>query len=195
MLMKSICVFCGSSFGSRTTYAEGARALGTALARQGIRLVYGGGRVGLMGVVADAAMAGGGEVIGVIPRPLATKELAHAALTTLHVVETMHDRKALMADLSDGFIAMPGGYGTLEEFFEVLTWAQLGLHPKPCGLLNIEGYFNPLLALIEHSVEEAFVRPEHRTLVLQETDPERMLAAMRTYVAPPIPKWIDREAT
>ena len=149
----------------------------------------------MMGVVADAAMAAGGEVIGVIPRPLATKELAHAGLSKLHVVETMHDRKALMADLCEGFIAMPGGFGTLEEFFEVLTWAQLGLHPKPCGLLNIAGYFDPLLAVIEHSVEAEFVKPEHRALVLQETDPGRLLEAMRVYQAPPIPKWIERETT
>jgi uncharacterized protein (TIGR00730 family) len=193
--MNSISVFCGSSFGNREAYTLGAKALGTALARAKIRLVYGGGRVGLMGVVADAAMAAGGEVIGVIPRPLATKELAHAGLSKLHVVETMHDRKALMADLCQGFIAMPGGFGTLEEFFEVLTWAQLGLHPKPCGLLNIASYFDPLLAVIEHSVEAEFVKPEHRALVLQETDPGRLLEAMRVYQAPSIPKWIERETT
>jgi uncharacterized protein (TIGR00730 family) len=173
--VKRICVFCGSSRGSRPAYADAARRMGTELARRGLGLVYGGGRVGLMGILADAALAAGGEVIGIIPEALLAWEVAHASLTDLQVVASMHERKARMADLSDAFIALPGGFGTLEEFCEVLTWSQLGLHRKPCGLVNVDGYYDPLLALLDHAVTERFVRPEHRALVLEATEPERLL--------------------
>jgi hypothetical protein len=152
--------------------------MGAALARRKIELVYGGGRVGLMGILADAVLASGGTCTGVIPRPLATKELAHAGLSKLHVVETMHERKALMADLSDAFIALPGGFGTLEEFCEALTWSQLGFHTKPCALLNVEKYFDPLLALFDHAVSEGFVKAGHRALVLQDSNPDELLDAI-----------------
>ena len=161
------------------------------MARRGLGLVTGGGRVGLMGVVADAAMAAGGEVIRVIPEALAAKEVAHAGLTELRVVGSMHERKALMAALSDAFVALPGGYGTLEEFFEVLTWAQLGLHPKPCAVLNVAGYYDPLLALLDHAVAERFVKPIHRSLVLVEVEPERLLDRLRDYRPPAVEKWIE----
>jgi uncharacterized protein (TIGR00730 family) len=186
-----MCVFCGSSSGSRPAYAEAARALGEALARRGLGLVTGGGRVGLMGVITDAAMGAGGEVIGVIPEALAAKEVAHAGLTELRVVGSMHERKAIMAELSDGFVALPGGFGTLEEFFEVLTWAQLGLHPKPCALLNVAGYYDPLLSLLDHAVAEGFVKPIHRALVLVEAEPERLLERVREYRPPVVEKWIE----
>src|ERR1051325_8659898 len=163
--MQRLCVFTGSSSGARAAYAEAARELGTLLARRGIGLVYGGARVGLMGAVADAVLAAGGEAIGVIPQALVAKEVAHTGLTALHVVESMHARKAMMSDLSDGFIALPGGWGTLEELFEVLTWAQLGLHRKPTGLLNVDGYFDGLLAFLTHTVAEAFVRTDRKSVV------------------------------
>jgi hypothetical protein len=153
--------------------------------------VYGGGNVGLMGELADAALAAGGEVIGVIPEALVAWEVAHAGLTELRVVGSMHERKAVMAELADGFLSLPGGYGTFEEFCEILTWAQLGLHAKPCGLLNVEGYFNALLALFDHSVRERFVRPEHRAMVLEERDPARLLDRMAAYRAPVREKWIE----
>jgi uncharacterized protein (TIGR00730 family) len=157
--------------------------MGTELARREIGLVYGGGRVGLMGVLADAALAAGGEVIGIIPEALLAWEVAHANLTDLQVVASMHERKARMADLSDAFVALPGGFGTLEEFCEVLTWSQLGLHRKPCGLVNVDGYYDPLLALLDHAVAERFVRPEHRALVLQATEPEPLLELLAGYEA------------
>lgn len=191
-----VCVFCGSSTGSRPAYADTARRVGSALAQRGLGLVYGGGRVGLMGVVADAALAAGGRVIGVIPEPLATKELAHTGLTELRVVATMHQRKALMAELSDGFLALPGGVGTFEEFFEILTWAVLGLHHKPVGLLNVEGYYDPLRALLDHAVAERFLRPEHRALVTVSDQPETLAVDLLTVTPPsPGPKWIDLEQT
>ena len=191
--MKRICVFCGSSPGLRPAYEEAAREMGRALLERGAGLVYGGARVGLMGAVADEVLRGGGEAIGVIPRALMEREVAHAGLTALHVVETMHERKALMADLSDGFVAMPGGFGTFEEFCEVLTWSQLGFHPKPCGLLNVADYYSPLLAMFDHAVTEAFVRPAHRALVLAEADPRVLLDRMAAFVPPTIGKWITRD--
>jgi uncharacterized protein (TIGR00730 family) len=190
----AVCVFCGSSTGSRAVYAETAARLGETIARRGWRLVYGGGHVGLMGVVADAALRAGGQAIGVIPEALLTKELAHLGLTELHVVGTMHERKALMAQLSDGFVALPGGFGTLDELCEAITWAQLGIHRKPCALLDVDSYFAPLLALFDHAVSEGFVRPEHRNLVLHHTDPDALLDALRDYVPPSSTRWVtERE--
>jgi uncharacterized protein (TIGR00730 family) len=172
-----------------------AARLGEAIARRGSRLVFGGGHVGLMGVVADAVLRAGGRVTGVIPESLLTKELAHLGLTELHVVGSMHERKALMAELSDGFVALPGGFGTLDELCEAITWAQLGIHRKPCALLDVDGYFAPLLALFDHAVSEGFVRPEHRRLVLHHTDPDTLLDALRDYAPPPVTRWVtEREA-
>jgi hypothetical protein len=193
--VRRLCVFCGSSPGRLPRYRHAAEALGATLAKKGIGLVYGGGAVGLMGIVADAALAHGGEVIGIIPNALARKEIAHESLTELRVVASMHERKALMADLSDGFVALPGGVGTLEEFFEILTWSMLGLHAKPCGLLDVDGYYRPLLALLDHAVAERFVKPVHRALVLVEQDPERLLRAFQEFRAPRAEKWIDRSET
>ncbi len=173
--MKQVCVFCGSRSGRDPIYREAAIEMGTALARRGLTLVYGGGNVGLMGAVADASLAAGGQVIGVIPRFLSAREVAHSSLTELHIVDSMHERKARMADLADSFVALPGGYGTLEEFCEILTWAQLHLHHKPIGLLNISGYYTPLLNLFDHAVAEEFVSPALRSLVLEATDPSDML--------------------
>jgi uncharacterized protein (TIGR00730 family) len=192
--VKAICVFCGSSLGLRPAYRLAAQQLGKALAQRKMTLVYGGGKVGLMGVVADAALAAGGQVIGVIPEFLVAKELAHQELTTLHVVASMHDRKALMAKLSDGFIALPGGYGTLEEFSEVLTWAQLGLHQKPHGLLNTEGYYNSLLQFFDQAVAEELVRPVHRSLVLESSEPEALLRLLASYQPQYVAKWIGQDA-
>jgi uncharacterized protein (TIGR00730 family) len=188
--VKRICVFCGSNPGGRPDYADSARAMGHALAGHGIGLVYGGGNVGLMGIVANAVLQAGGEVIGVIPEALMRREVGHLDVTELHVVGSMHERKAMMADLSDGFVAMPGGYGTFEEFCEVITWSQLGFHPKACGLLNVAGYYAPLLAMFDHAVEEKFVRPQHRALVLEDTDPGALLDKMRAFVPPSSEKWI-----
>jgi uncharacterized protein (TIGR00730 family) len=164
--------------------------LGTAIARRGWRLVYGGGRVGLMGVVADAALAAGGEVVGVITAGLATREIAHAGLSELRVVETMHTRKALMAELSDGFVALPGGFGTLDELCEALTWAQLGIHAKPCALLDVDDYFAGLLAFFDHAVAAGFLAPDVRALLLRETDSEQLLDALDGYTPPLIPRWV-----
>jgi uncharacterized protein (TIGR00730 family) len=189
--MKRICVFCGSSFGVRAAYQQAAQRLGELLAEQGLGLVFGGGCVGLMGSVADAALAKGGEVIGVIPESLVRREIGHRGVTKLHVVETMHQRKALMADLSDAFIALPGGYGTLEEICEAVTWSQLGIQQKPCGLLNIEGYWDGLLAFLDHAVDEEFVRKENGQLVLVATTPERMLERLLDWTPPThIEKWL-----
>ncbi len=193
--MKSLCVFCGSRSGTEGAYDEAAGALGRALAAEGITLVYGGGRVGLMGVVADAALGAGGEVVGVIPRALLEREIAHTGLTDLRVVGSMHERKALMSELSEGFIALPGGTGTLEEFFEVLTWAQLGEHRKPCGLLNAGRYYDPLLAVFDHMVQQGFLSEEHRAMVLVETGPEALLEVLAGYVPPRVVKWVDRAET
>jgi uncharacterized protein (TIGR00730 family) len=192
-----ICVFCGSMRGARTAFADAAQRLGRALASHGLGLVYGGGRVGLMGVVADAVLAAGGRAVGVIPDPLALKEIAHSGLTELHVVPGMHERKALMAQRCSAFLAMPGGVGTFEEFFEVLTWAVLGLHSKPIGLLNVEHYFDPLLSMLNHAVAEGFVRPEHLDLILVSDDPESLVERLSTHVPPKSlgPMWIDMTQT
>jgi uncharacterized protein (TIGR00730 family) len=191
--MKRLCVFCGSNVGGRRVYADEARRLGQALVRRGLELVFGAGHVGLMGVVADAVLGAGGVAIGVIPQALVDKELAHGGLTELHVVATMHQRKALMADLSDGFAALPGGYGTGDELFEILTWAQLGLHAKPIGLLNTHGYFTGLLVWLDHTVREGFVRPAHRGLLVEADDPERLLDLLLQYRPPALKeKWIDK---
>lgn len=193
--MKSICVFCGSRSGNNSAFTEAAEALGSTLARSSITLVYGGGNVGLMGVVANAALEAGGDVIGVMPKALVEREISHDTLTKLHVVGSMHERKALMAELSEGFIALPGGTGTLEEFFEILTWAQLGEHQKPCGLLNVAGYYDPLLTVFDHMVERGFVSPEHRKLVLVRSDPDAMLDAFASYAPPKTIKWITSQET
>jgi uncharacterized protein (TIGR00730 family) len=177
-MSNNVCIYCGSAVGKKAEYADSARRVGHALARQGFGLVYGGGRVGLMGIVADAVLAGGGRVIGVIPEPLATKEIAHDGLTELHVVADMHQRKALMARRAIAFLTLPGGIGTFEEFFETLSWAALGLHQKPLGILNVAGYFDPLLAMLEHAVTEQFVRPQHMKRLIIATDPEAIVNAI-----------------
>ena len=191
--MKHICVFCGSNQGAKPGYKAAAQALGQALVKRGLGLVYGGGNVGLMGTIADTVLSVGGTAIGVIPQALVDKELAHQGLTQLHIVDSMHERKALMAELSDGFIALPGGFGTFEEFCEVLTWAQLGFHQKPCGLLNIDGYYSPLIAMFDHATNEQFVRPPHRSLVLEAQDPDRLLDKLASYEPITFQKWIDRK--
>lgn len=191
--MRRICVFLGSNAGHRPAYAEAAAALGSALAREGIGLVYGGAAVGLMGRVADAALAAGGEVIGVIPRHLVEKEIAHSGLGDLRVVASMHERKALMAELADGFVALPGGIGTLEELFEVWTWAQLGSHDKPCAVLDVAGYYTRLLGFVDHMVEEGFLRAAHRDMLLVADRPDDLLARLRAYQAPAVTKWIGRD--
>ena len=193
--MRQICVFCGSRSGVSYAYEEGARRLGWALAKAGITLVYGGGRVGLMGVLADTVLGSGGEVIGVIPKALVRREVAHAGLSDLRVVGSMHERKALMSELSEGFVMLPGGIGTLEEFFEVLSWAQLGVHSKPCGLLNVEDYYEPLLAFLDHAVVRGFLSEQHRSMVLVKTEPELLLKAFARYQAPEVAEWIDRTET
>jgi uncharacterized protein (TIGR00730 family) len=194
-ILQNICVFCGSSTGVNPAYRHAAAGLGQAIASSGRRLIYGGGNVGLMGVLADAALEQGGEVVGVIPRHLVDLEVAHQSLTELRVVDSMHQRKQLMADLADGFVILPGGLGTLEEFFEVWTWGQLGLHRKPYGLLNVASYFDSLLAFLDHSVSERFVRSDHRRLLLMAEDPMELLHRLDTYSVPLSPKWIDRAAT
>ncbi|WP_282348408.1 TIGR00730 family Rossman fold protein [Pseudomonas sp. PS01301] len=185
-----LCVLCGSSSGSKAIYLEMATRLGKALADAGIGLVYGGASVGLMGAVADAALANGGEVIGIIPQALQEKEIAHKGLTDLRVVGSMHERKALMAELSDGFIAMPGGIGTLEELFEVWTWAQLGYHTKPCALLNVDGFYDGLATFLDSLVEQAFVKPNYREMLIVEEQVESLLAAISNYEAPVVTKWV-----
>lgn len=190
---RRLCVFCGSGKGARDIYIEAAELLGHELAKRQIELVYGGGNVGLMGVIADAALASGGHVIGVIPEQLMARELGHAGIQDLRVVKTMHERKAMMAELADAFIAMPGGIGTYEEFFEVLTWAQLGIHEKPCALLNVDGFYNPVLNLLNHAVEEQFIRTAHREMVVVDDDPARLLDAMATHRPPHFHKWIDKD--
>jgi uncharacterized protein (TIGR00730 family) len=192
--MRRVCVFCGSNLGGRPEYADATRRLGELIAGRGLGLVYGGGNVGLMGVLADAALGAGGEVIGVIPAALQAKELAHAGLTELFVVDSMHERKANMADLSDAFAALPGGYGTLDELFEILTWAQLGIHAKPVGLLDVAGYFGPLLAALDHMTTERFVRPKHRALLHVADTPERLLdVLLHAPPAAPVEKWLDAQ--
>ncbi len=190
--MRAVCVFSGSSPGGRPEYVAAARALGKELAARGLRVVYGGAGVGLMAALANAALDGGAEVIGVIPRHLVDKEVAHGGLSDLRVTQSMHERKALMAELSDGFIALPGGYGTLDELAEVLTWSQLGLHTKPCGLVDVSGFYQPLLAFLDHAVAEGFIRGEHRGLVLTGTDPGSLLDSMSRWVPPVSDKWASR---
>ncbi len=186
----SVCVFCGSTPGSDRRFADAAQRLGSLLAEQGVTLVYGGGSMGLMGIVADAALARSGKVIGVIPRALVDKEKAHPRLTELRVVKTMHERKAAMADVSDGFVAMPGGFGTLDELFEALSWSQLGIHAKPCGVLNVAGYFDHLLKFLDHATENGLLRPASRAMVLVERDETAMLAAMGRYQPAKVARWV-----
>jgi uncharacterized protein (TIGR00730 family) len=193
--MPRICVFTGSSDGRRPSYRSAAVGLGRALVARGYELVYGGARVGLMGAVADAVLEAGGHVIGVIPQALYAREVAHTGLPDLRVVSSMHERKALMADLSDGFVAMPGGWGTFEELFEVLTWGQLGLHAKPCGLLNVDGYFDPLLAFLRHAFDEQFVRTEYERLLLVSASPTDLLDQAAAFQPPQVRKWIDRASS
>ena len=194
MTFQRICVFCGSNMGISKAYRDAAVALGRLLAERHIELVYGGGNIGLMGVLADTVLDAGGRAIGVIPNSLMVKEVGHLGLTELRVVNSMHERKALMADLSDGFIAMPGGFGTFEEFCEIVTWSQLGIHAKPCGLLNVESYYDPLLELFDHSVREGFLHEENRRLVLEERDPARLLESLGRFQAPAVSKWISDDA-
>ena len=198
--MKRICVFCGSSAGHNPVYRDHAEKVGRALAKRGIELIYGGGNVGLMGIVADACLAAGGTAIGIIPEALMGKEVEgqpvdHRTLTRLEVVDSMHTRKARMAELSNGFIALPGGFGTFEEFCEILTWGQLGFHSKPMGLLNVNGFYDPLLALFDHALNEGFLRPQNRAMVLTETDIGGLLEAMSAYRPEPVTKWLKDGAS
>lgn len=188
--MKRICVFCGSREGASPIYAEAAKTLGVLLAGQGISLVYGGGGIGLMKLLADAVLDAGGQVTGVIPHALTIQEIAHTRVTDLRIVGSMHERKALMAELSDAFLALPGGYGTLEEFCEVVTWAQLGLHQKPCGLLNVTGFYDPLLAQLDRQVTEGFLSQTMRTLVIEAKEPEQLLAALKAFRSPVRERWM-----
>jgi len=190
-----VCVYAGSNPGTHPVYSEAAADLATLLARRGIGVVFGGGKVGLMGVLADTALAAGGEVIGVIPQDLMDREVGHAGLTELHVVGSMHERKALMAELSDAFVALPGGAGTLEELIEVYTWSQLGLHAKPMGVLNVAGYYDGLAALLDHAVREGFLRPQHRAALLSEETPAALLDRFVGWRPPAIGKWLDRDRT
>lgn len=189
---RHVCVFCGSSHGSRTEYTDAARRVGTTLSRHRLGLVYGGGRVGLMGVLADAALAGGGRVVGIIPSQLDKKEVVHTGLSELHVVDGMHERKALMAQKSSAFLILPGGIGTLEEFFEVFTWYALGLHTKPIGLLNVSGYFDPLLAMLDHTAGERFVRSRHLEALVVSDQPEAIATDLLDHVPPHVGRrWLD----
>ena len=193
--LHRVCVFCGSNNGSKPEYRVAASTLGALLGHRKIGLVYGGARVGLMGAVADAALAAGGEVIGVMPQALVDREIAHLNLTKLHIVHSMHERKQRMSDLSDAFIAMPGGFGTLEEFCEVLTWGQIGIHRKPCGILNTLGYYNGLLAMFDHGLEERFIRTSHRSAVLSSSDPLELLGILSEYHPAITSKWLDKSET
>jgi uncharacterized protein (TIGR00730 family) len=181
--MKRVCVFCGANAGTRAEYGLAAKGLAGVLARRGLGLVYGGGNVGMMGMLADAMLHAGGEVIGVIPQHLVAREVAHRGVTKLHVVDTMHQRKAMMNELSDAFIALPGGFGTLEEFFEILTWSQLGILRKPSGLLNVSGYYDHLLAMMDHAVTEGFLMPVNRKLVIADTDPDALVRRLASLCA------------
>ncbi len=194
-IMKSVCVYCGSSPGRQEAYSDAARDLARSLVDRNIRLVYGGASVGIMGLVADTVLQLGGQAVGVIPEALVRREVAHKHLTELHVTQSMHERKMLMAELSDGFIALPGGIGTLEELFEVWTWAQLGLHKKPCGLLNIAGYFDALTTFLDHAVAEQFVKQPHHSMLLVERDPEALLDRFGSYQPPAVTKWVEEDET
>ena len=189
--IRRLAVFCGSNPGVRSDYVEAARSLGRLLVQRGIGVVYGGSNVGLMAALADAMQDELGDIIGVIPRMLVEREVANTALSDLRIVDSMHQRKAMMVELADGFIALPGGIGTLEEFFETWTWAQLGMHAKPCGLLNVAGYFDPLLQFLDHAVAERFVRDVHRSMVVVESDPVALLARFESYEPPRVVKWIN----
>src|SRR4051812_25425508 len=193
--VERICVFCGASPGARPEYREATAELARLLAEEGIGVVYGGGGVGLMGALADAVLAQGGEVTGVIPRALVDREIAHRDVTDMRVVGSMHERKALMAELADAFVALPGGLGTLEELFEVYTWAQLGLHRKPCALLNVAGYYGPLEAMLDHAVDQRFLRPETRAMLVRDDSLDGLLERFAAWQPPGVPKWIDRGAT
>lgn len=193
--LQTVCVYCGSSPGRRAAYLDAARELAVVLVERGIGLVYGGGRIGLMGAIADAVLEAGGHVTGVIPRALASKEVAHDALSELIVTESMHARKTLMADRADAFVALPGGIGTLEELFEVWTWSQLGFHEKPCGVLNVEGYFDALIGFIDQAVDEQFLRPAHREILFVDRHPRALLDRLSAYEPPNIPKWIGPGGT
>ncbi|WP_422403743.1 TIGR00730 family Rossman fold protein [Pseudomonas sp. GZD-209] len=193
MPVRSVCVFCGASIGANPAYREAAIALGQAIARRGLTLVYGGGAVGLMGTVADAALAAGGEVVGIIPESLMNAEIGHKGLTRLEVVDGMHARKARMAELSDAFIALPGGLGTLEELFEVWTWGQLGYHAKPLGLLDVNGFYEKLGGFLDQIVEEGFVRPQHRAMLQLAQQPDELLDGMDRFESPVLPKWVDKK--
>jgi uncharacterized protein (TIGR00730 family) len=193
--MKRICVYCGSSPGKLSEYRGAARMLGHELAARGLGLVYGGASIGVMGAVADAVLEKGGEAIGIIPLALATREVAHSGLNELFVVDSMHERKAKMAELSDGFVALPGGWGTIEEIFEMLTWAQLGFHQKPCGLLNISGYYDHLYTFLEHAIDQRFVREEYRPMIMMEQTAGGLLDRYLQYRAPSVKKWIGPEET
>jgi uncharacterized protein (TIGR00730 family) len=189
--MRGLCVFCGSSAGVDPRFAEAASEFGALLAKEGITLVYGGGHVGLMGILADSVLANGGKVIGVIPRALWDREVGHRSLTELHVVETMHERKAMMASLADAFVALPGGLGTLEEIFEVWTWAQLGIHDKPCGFLDVLDYYSPLLTFLDRAVDAGFVRSRHRAMAIVDGEAASLLKRMAEYEAPRVAKWVS----
>lgn len=189
--IRRLAIFCGSNPGARPDYADGARSLGKLICKRDISVVYGGSSVGLMATLAETMLEESGEIIGVIPRMLVEREVANTALADLRVVESMHERKALMAELADGFIALPGGIGTLEEFFEIWTWGQLGMHEKPCGLLNTAGYFDPLLDFLDRAVAERFVRPVHREMVIVESDPESLLQRFSEYEPPRVVKWLN----
>jgi len=193
--LSSVCVFCGSNGGADPVYLETAAAAGRGLAERGIRLVYGGGKVGMMGAVADAALEAGGDIVGVIPQQIYDLEIGHGGLPDLRVVASMHERKALMAELADAFVALPGGIGTFEELFEVFTWAQLGLHRKPLGLLDVAGYYGPLEAMLDHAVEQRFLRPETRAMLVREDSLEGLLGRFDGWDPPALRKWIDRDAT
>ena len=191
-MIEALCVFCGSNPGQRPAYAAAAKVIGESLARRGITLVYGGGKVGLMGVLADACLARGGKVVGVIPKALAEKEIAHAGLTELHILGSMHERKALMADRAQAFLALPGGFGTWDEFCEVFTWTQLGILRKACALLNVEGYYDSFLSLADRACADGFILPEHRAMLLSGEDPEALLDRICEYQPPVLEKWAGR---
>ncbi|MDD2927033.1 TIGR00730 family Rossman fold protein [Rhodoferax sp.] len=193
--MKNICVYCGSNPGRIEAYADGARALAKALVDRGLGLVYGGASVGIMGLMADSVLQLGGRAVGVIPEALKQKEIEHKGLSELHVTKSMHERKTLMAELSDGFIALPGGVGTLEEIFEIWTWAQLGFHAKPCGLLNVAGYYDTLTTFLDHTVAEQFVKPAHRSTLMVEHAPDTLLDRFASYQPPTVHKWIEKSGT
>lgn len=190
-MLTTVCVFCAANPGVHPVYVERAAAMGRFLAESKRRIVYGGGRTGLMGALADSALAAGGEVIGIMPHHLVDREVAHTALTQLHVVNSMHERKSLLAELSDGFLAMPGGLGTMEELFEIWTWGQLGLHRKPYGLFEVNGFYAPLLAFLDHAVSEGFIRQEYRSLLVVDDDPAALISRMEGVEPPALPRWLD----